>query len=141
MNELDDAEHAYAKTFGSPPPVHIDGDRHGGCHERTRLVMRAIRTGAPLQESEFGKKLLQLEGEYARNLGGTPKEGFLWHKDGEESLAERIAILEECLRLGKRRLMVEYGEGDDFPEKDAVSHLNFGDRGKLWLDHHGKVLW
>lgn len=141
MNNLEDAEQAYAKTFGSPPPEYIEGDRYGGCHERSRLVTRAIRTGTPLQESELGKKLLQLEVEYARNLGGTPQEGVLWHENGEESLVQRIAILEESLRLGKRRLMVEYGMGDDFPEHDAVSHLSFGNRRKLWLDHHGNVLW
>lgn len=141
MNNLEDAEQAYVKTFASPPPEYIEGDRYGGCHERSRLVMRAIRSGTPLQESELGKKLLQLEIEYARNLGGTPQVGFLWHENGEASLVQRITILEECLRLGKRRLIVEYGMGDNFPEKDAVSQFSFWDRRKLWLDHHGNVLW
>lgn len=141
MNELDDAETAYAEAFGAPPPIHIDGCRYGGCHERTRLVQRATRTGMPLLESALGQKLLELEGEYARCLGGTPTEGHLWYQDGEESLGERITILEECLRMGKRRLIVEYGDGDGFSEKDAVSRLCLGDRMKLWLDSDGRVLW
>lgn len=95
----------------------------------------------PLRESELGQKLSQLEVEYVRLLGGKPRDGHLWYQDGEESLAERIAILEECIRLGKRRLMVEYGDGDGFPEMDAVSRLCLGDSMKLWLDRDGGVLW
>lgn len=141
LNQLDAAEIAYADAFGTTAPVHIHGCQYGGVHERTRLLQRATRCGVPLRESDLGQKLLQVEGEYARLLGGTPREGFLWHQDGEESLAERIAIVEECLRLSKRRLMIEYGDGEDFPEKDAVSRFCLGDRMKLWLDRDGKVLW
>lgn len=140
-NALEDAEKAYTEAFSAAPPEHILGNRHGGIHERSSLVERAVRTGVPLVESELGSKLAHLEGEYTRRLGGSPKIGFLWYQDGEESLAERIAILEECLRTGKRRLMVEYGDGEDFPERAAVSRLSFGDRMKLWLGLDGRVLW
>lgn len=141
MNRLDDAEAAYAEAFGMAPPDHIHGNRHGGLDERARLVELATSSGAPLAESELGKRLVTLEGEYADRLGGTPKIGFLWYQDGEDSLADRVTILEECLQTGRRRLMVEYGEGDGFLEKDAVSRLCLGDRMRLWLDRDGKVLW
>lgn len=140
MSRLDDAEAAYAEAFGMAPPEHIRGDRYGGVDERARLLERAIRSGVPLAESEFGNRLSTLEAEYVDCLGGAPRVGFLWYKDGEDSLAERIAILEECLRTGRRRLMVEYGEGDEFPEKEAVSHLCLGVLRKLLLDGDGKVL-
>lgn len=141
MCASEDAEKAYAEVFGTDPPEHIHGCQFGGIHERTKLVQRAVRTGVPLRESELGKKLALLEDEYATNLGGTSRIGHLWYQDGEESLAERIAILEDCLREGKRRLMVEYGTGEDFPEREAVSRLCNGDRMKLWLGPDGKVLW
>ena len=141
MYRHDEAEAAYEAAFGMPPPEHILGNRLGGIRERTRLVERATSSGVPLTESEFGKKLSSLEEAYTLRLGGTPRIGFLWFQDGEESLGERIAILEECLRLGKRRLMVEYGDGEGFPEAEAVSRLCMGDRMKLWLDRDGNVLW
>ncbi len=141
LRASEDADKAYSEAFGVEPPIHIQGCRFGGVHERTRLVQRAARSGVPLRESELGNQLARLEEEYARCLGGTPQEGPLWHRDGEESLAERIAILEDSLRQGKRRLMVEYGFGEDFPEREAVSRLCYGDRMKLWLGPDGKVLW
>ncbi len=140
LNELEDAEKAYLERFGHAAPEHIHGARYADDIERTKMIKRAVGQNIPLSESEYGKELKSLEEEYSARFGAAPQIGRLWYRAGEGYLQHRIAILKESLETGRRRLIIEYGEGERFPPEWLPEEITAEQMKKIWLDSEGRPI-
>ena len=140
LNELEGAEKAYLEKFGYAAPEHIRGAQYADDIERTKLLKRAVGMNMPLSESEYGKEMKLLEGEYATRFGVAPQIGRFWYKASEGDLQYRIAILKESLEAGRRRLMIEYGEGERFPPEWFPEEITSARMKEIWLDDEGRPI-
>ena len=140
LNELEDAEKAYLERFGHAAPEHIHGAQYADDIERTKLLKRAVGQNLPLSESEYGIELKSLEEEYSARFGATPQIGRLWYRAGERDLQYRIAVLKESLDTGRRRLMIEYGEGEHFPPELIPKEITTERIKEIWLDSEGRPI-
>lgn len=140
LNDLEDAEKAYLERFGHAAPEYIHGAQYADDIERTKLIKRAVGQNVPLSASEYGNALNSLEAEYSTRFGAAPQIGRLWYKAGEGDLRHRISILKESLETGRRRLMIEYGEGERFPPELLPAEITKARMEEIWLDDEGKPI-
>lgn len=137
---LKDAHQAYLKKFGGPAPTYLSGYFTDRPLYRAEIIQRAVDSGTPLCESPSGQRLIALESEYANRFGVQPRTGFLWFGTDEDTVQERIAIIEECLSSGRRRLAVEFGKGDVISWESLPEDCSHGLLKQMWLDDSGNPI-
>lgn len=106
-NELSRAEDAYVRKFGVEPPEFPDGLIRCGTDQLAKLYRMAISRNQPLQNSEIGKQIQILRGEYAKRFAVEPVSCGIWYGFGSSGPVSQLRLLEKALADGSRRLLLE----------------------------------
>ena len=138
-NEFARAEEAYVRKFGIEPPEFPDGLIRFGTDQLAKLYRVAISKDQPLQNSEIGKQIQSLRGEYAKRFGVVPVTCGIWYGFGPSGPVSQLRLLEKALADGARRLLLETEdfEGFDQPFLNDLENDEFLD---VRLDSSGNPI-
>lgn len=86
----------------------------------------------------MGEELKALQGAYLTRFGAKAHTPPLMSNDSKEEIRQQIDWLNASLTRGKRRLMLEFGDGSNFPPAVLPDGLNTEGLEEIWLDASGR---